>query len=43
MNPQFAESIMTRLLHREGFSDIPRVAQTMTIEVLETICASAKT
>jgi hypothetical protein len=43
MNPQFAESIMASLLHRNGFSDIPRMAQTMTIKVLETVCASAKT
>jgi len=43
MNPQFAETIMTRLLYRESFSDIPRVAQSMTIELLETICTGAKT
>ncbi|WP_234825980.1 hypothetical protein [Sinorhizobium meliloti] len=43
MNPQFAETIMTRLLYRESFSDIPRVAQAMTIELLETICTGAKT
>ncbi|MEY9101469.1 hypothetical protein ABIA24_004442 [Sinorhizobium fredii] len=34
MNPQFAETIMTKLLSRESFSDIPRVAQAMTIELL---------
>lgn len=43
MNPQFAETIMTRLLYRESFSDIPRAAQSMTIELLETICTGAKT
>ncbi|APG86344.1 hypothetical protein SAMCCGM7_pA0004 (plasmid) [Sinorhizobium americanum CCGM7] len=43
MNPQFAETIMTKLLSRESFSDIPRVAQAMTIELLETICTDAKT
>ncbi|WP_322885925.1 hypothetical protein U8C32_26410 (plasmid) [Sinorhizobium medicae] len=43
MNPQFAKTIMTRLLYRESFSDIPRVAQSMTIELLETICTGAKT
>nr|WP_244428332.1 nucleotidyl transferase AbiEii/AbiGii toxin family protein [Sinorhizobium fredii] len=43
MNPQFAETIMTKLLSRESFSDIPRVAQAMTIELLETICTAAKT
>lgn len=43
MNPQFPETIMTRLLYRESFSDIPRVAQSMTIELLETICTGAKT
>lgn len=42
MNPQFAETIMTRLLYRESFADIPRVAQSMTIELLETICTGAK-
>lgn len=41
MNPQFAETIMTRLLYRERFSDIPRKAQAMTTELLETICAYA--
>ncbi|MGZ2375996.1 hypothetical protein ACVI3U_003962 [Sinorhizobium medicae] len=34
---------MTRLLYRESFSDTPRVAQAMTIELLETICTGAKT
>ncbi|MBB4189249.1 hypothetical protein GGE07_005930 [Sinorhizobium terangae] len=34
---------MTRLLYREGFSDIPQVAQSMTIELLETICTGANT
>ena len=43
MNPQFAESIMSRLLHRDGFSDIPRLAQAMTIQLLEAICIEAKT
>ncbi|WP_370125257.1 nucleotidyl transferase AbiEii/AbiGii toxin family protein [Sinorhizobium fredii] len=43
MNPQFAETIMTKLLSRESFSDIPRVAQAITIELLETICSDAKT
>ncbi|WP_416066726.1 nucleotidyl transferase AbiEii/AbiGii toxin family protein [Rhizobium sp. ZK1] len=40
MNPQFAETIMTRLLYRESFSEIPPKAQAMTIELLETICGS---
>ncbi|WP_269285342.1 nucleotidyl transferase AbiEii/AbiGii toxin family protein [Sinorhizobium psoraleae] len=43
MNLQFAETIMTRLLYRESFSDIPHVAQSMTIELLETICTGANT
>ncbi|WP_234835523.1 hypothetical protein [Sinorhizobium meliloti] len=30
-------------LYRESFSDIPRVAQSMTVELLETICTGAKT
>lgn len=38
MNPQFAEAIMTRLLYREGFADIPSKAQAATIEFLETVC-----
>ncbi|WP_026619952.1 nucleotidyl transferase AbiEii/AbiGii toxin family protein [Ensifer sp. WSM1721] len=42
MNAQFAKAIMTRLLHRESFSDIPHVAQSLTIELLETICTGAK-
>lgn len=43
MNPQFAETIMSRLLRRDGFSDIPRLAQAMTIQLLEAICVDAKT
>ena len=39
MNPQFAETIMTRLLYREDFSEIPRLGQAMTIKLLEAICA----
>lgn len=42
MDPQFAETIMARLLHRDRFSDIPRVAQSMTIEFLSAVCADAK-
>jgi hypothetical protein len=38
MNPQFAETIMARLLRHAGFSDIPLLAQAMTIKLLETIC-----
>lgn len=43
MNPQFAETIMTRLLHRVGFSDVPLLAQAMTIQLLETVCTDAGT
>lgn len=43
MNPQFAETIMARLLHRDKFSDIPRLAQAMTIQLLETVCTDAPT
>jgi hypothetical protein len=39
MNPQFAAAIMTRLLYQEPFSEIPREAQAMTIQLLETIVA----
>ncbi|MCM5690569.1 hypothetical protein M8037_17575, partial [Sinorhizobium meliloti] len=40
-----AETALTydETLYRESFSDIPRVAQSMTVEILETICTGAKT
>ncbi|MEI2298780.1 hypothetical protein [Ensifer sp. MJa1] len=43
MNPQLAETIMAKLLYRAGFSDIRRLAQSMTIEALDSICTDAKT
>ncbi len=41
MDPQFAEAVMTNLLYRDRFSDVPRHAQAMTIELLETVSASS--
>ncbi|MBP1888105.1 hypothetical protein J2Z50_006423 [Ensifer mexicanus] len=32
---------MARLLYRQHFSDVPRVAQAMTIKLLETICTNS--
>ncbi len=39
MDPQFAETVMMSLLYRERFSDVPKEAQAMTIELLKTVCA----
>lgn len=41
MNPQFAQTIMANLLYRDDFAEIPSQAQLMTVELLETICASS--
>lgn len=41
MNPQFAQSIMTNLMYRDTFAEISSQAQAMTVELLETICASS--
>ncbi|WP_245269737.1 hypothetical protein M728_005628 (plasmid) [Ensifer sp. WSM1721] len=41
MNPQFAQTIMARLLYRQSFSDVPRLAWAMTIEILETVCTNS--
>jgi hypothetical protein len=38
MNPGFAEAVMNDLFRREHFSEIPRQAQALTIELLATIC-----
>ncbi len=41
MDPQLAETVMMSLLYRERFADIPKQAQAMTCELLETVCASS--
>lgn len=39
MDPQFAETVMMNLLYRGRFTDVPKHARVMTIELLETVCA----
>ncbi|WP_244597105.1 nucleotidyl transferase AbiEii/AbiGii toxin family protein [Ochrobactrum soli] len=38
MDPRFAEAVMSKLLYRPDYSNIPSVAQQRTIELLEAVC-----
>jgi hypothetical protein len=39
MNPRLAETVMSKLLYRPNYSEIPSQAQQRTIELLEDVCA----
>ena len=38
MDRRFAEAIMTKLLYRPDYSNVPSMAQQQTIELLEAVC-----